>query len=154
VECSVSVEPERKAKATTRVTWVTRQLKDPPDDLMIQARAAHRNYGPSHQVVKVAEDPEMLVDNPKSEILQFTLTLNRKVGTKRGTGRGSFIDSVLEIVDDFYANVLQNLKPAVATAPKVKDKPAPTAEDALIDSTASKVVDDGQVWVPNLKGDT
>jgi len=50
----------------------------------------------------------------------------------------SFIDSVLEIVDDFYANVLQNLKPAVATAPKVKDKPAPTAEDVASQSQCAR----------------
>jgi len=35
-----------------------------------------------------AERSESWVDQRLSEILQFTLTLNRKVGTKRGTGRG------------------------------------------------------------------
>jgi hypothetical protein len=32
-------------------------------------------------------------------------------GTKRGAGRGGFIDSLLDAVDTFYEQVIQNLEP-------------------------------------------
>lgn len=40
--------------------------------------------------------------------------------SRRGTGRGSFIDSVLGAVDDFYEQVLQNLKPWMAAPPRLR----------------------------------
>ena len=47
-------------------------------------------------------------------------TLIRGAGTKRGRGRGCFIDSVIDLVEEFYGRVVQDLKPATPTAPKVK----------------------------------
>ena len=148
VECSVTVEPAKKARPSTRVTWVTRQLREPPKDLTIQARVFHHDNGPSFLVSKVIEDPEVIVENPKGDIRQFTLTLNKSAGSKRGRGRGTFIDSVLDLVDEFYEQVVQDLKPAVAPAPKIKSKPGTADDDVLISLTNRPAQDDGNVWVP------
>ena len=43
---------------------------------------------------------------------------------KRGRGRGTFIDSVLQAIDDFYASVMQNLKAWTATPPKLRQAEA------------------------------
>jgi len=43
---------------------------------------------------------------------------SRPLGTKRGVGRGCFIDSVLSGTDDFYAEVVQRIRPWSAKAPK------------------------------------
>lgn len=50
-------------------------------------------------------------------------------GTKRGRGRGSFIDSVPDGTDTFYADVLQHLKAWSATPPKLR-QPGPVPVDA------------------------
>jgi hypothetical protein len=46
------------------------------------------------------------------------------MGAKRGRGRSSFIDSVLHSIDDFYANVMQNLKSWTAAPPRLRQAEA------------------------------
>jgi hypothetical protein len=47
------------------------------------------------------------------------------MGTKRGRGRGAYIDSLIEAVDAFYADVLQHLKAWSAAPPRMRE-PAET----------------------------
>ena len=53
------------------------------DRLTIPARVAHHERSRLLVVAKALEDPESIVENPKADIHDFTLTLNRKAGTKR-----------------------------------------------------------------------
>jgi hypothetical protein len=43
------------------------------------------------------------------------------MGVKRGRGRGGFIDSVLDLVDVFYSDVVQNLKAWSASPPRMRE---------------------------------
>ena len=45
----------------------------------------------------------MLVTDPAKDIRSFRVATSSTLGTKRGRGRGAFIDSVLAAVDSFYA---------------------------------------------------
>jgi len=58
----------------------------------------------------------VIIDKSK-EIKLFTLTLATRAGSKRGAGRGSFTDSVLDLVEQFYTTVVQGLKPWTEPAP-------------------------------------
>jgi len=59
------------------------------------------------------------------------------MGVKRGTGRGAFIDSVLDLVDTFYGDVVQHLKAWAAVPPKMRDAVPPVpAEPPVLTSTA------------------
>ncbi|MCK4873443.1 MAG: hypothetical protein KAS72_12015 [Phycisphaerales bacterium] len=42
------------------------------------------------------------------------------MGLKRSVGKGSFIDSVLDAVDDFYEDVVQHLQEWQPAAPKLQ----------------------------------
>src|SRR3546814_1700314 len=55
------------------------------------------------------------------------------MGTKRGTGRGGFIDSVLAAIDGFYGAVVQQLRPWSAKAPQLPKGGKTAAEEAGID---------------------
>jgi hypothetical protein len=153
ISCRLTVPAPRQRKtAQGRVTWLTRQLKDPPPNLMIQVTAMHpKKPGPSCLVARAAEDPSVVLDGPKTEVRDLTLTLIRPAGTKRGRGKGSFIDSTIELVEDFYKRVVQDLKPAVPTAPKVRSGAAgtppgdPVLEEILTEAPDSEAVpSDGQ----------
>lgn len=101
----------------------------------------------------VPEDPTLLIQDPTKELRSFEIALTTPMGSKRGRGRGSLIDSVLEAVDGFYAEVLQNLKSWSAAPPKLRaeaDALAGEQEDvapALV-STALSSQDDGAVVRP------
>ncbi|HAM02636.1 MAG TPA: stress response protein [Acidimicrobiaceae bacterium] len=138
VSCHLTVQaPKSRKTARGQVTWLTGQLHDPHADLLIQATTAHsRHPGPACSFDKVAEDPTALLDDAKAELRDLSLALIRSAGTKRGRGRGSFIDSVIDTVEEFYGRVVQELKPALPTAPRVKpgqEAGVPTGDQVLAD---------------------
>ena len=59
------------------------------------------------------------------------------MGAKRGRGRGGFIDSVLDLLDTFYGDVVQYLKAWSAAPPRMREvEVVPTEEPASVASTA------------------
>jgi hypothetical protein len=107
-----------------------RQLKAAPDSVRVETFASHaRGSSAAELLGAVRQDPAILVVDPAREIRSFRLALTAGMGTKRGRGRGSFIDSVLDATDTFYAEVLQYLKAWSAAPPKLRE-PGPTPPDA------------------------
>ncbi|MFF5082531.1 stress response protein [Actinoplanes sp. NPDC000266] len=121
ITCHVDVEAPREGRQTTRVNWLVRQLKHAPETLRLESFAAYSRGAGSAELLKtVREEPGRLVGEPSRELKSFRVAANSAAGTKRGTGRGSFIDSVLGAIDDFYEQVIQNLKPWMAAPPKLR----------------------------------
>ena len=67
----------------------------------------------------VRANPTALTPDPKVDLRRFRLSASSQLGTKRGTGRGCFIDSVLDAIDGFYETVLQGLRPWTPKAPQL-----------------------------------
>ena len=136
VRCTVTVPAPKAGRPTTRVNWLARQLKDAPAGLCIEAVAAWQHgKGPVKTLAEVRADPRVLAGDPRHELRAFTLSLTSNAGAARGQGHGSFVKSVLEAVEKFYADVVQHIKPWAAVPPKVRedeaaDGPA-TQDDAL-----------------------
>lgn len=76
----------------------------------------------------------MLIDDPARELKSFRVARVAAMGSKRGRGRGAFIDTVLDTLDGFYGEVVQNVKPWAPAPPKLRD---PVAPDPEIDSLSS-----------------
>jgi hypothetical protein len=76
-----------------------------------------------------------LIADPHKELRRFRIALTKPLGAKRGRGRGSFIDSVLEAVNVFYAEVMQNLRAWSATPPRLRE-PAELKPPEALASTA------------------
>lgn len=92
-------------------------------NLLVEARSAWaRTPGPCHTITEVRARPEVLLDDPKKELRSFTVRFSAVAGTKRGQGRGSFVGSVLALVDSFYENIVQHIKPWTPPAPSVKTR--------------------------------
>jgi len=121
VTCHVDVDAPREGRPTTRVNWLVRQLKAAPETVRVEARVAHaRGAGATELLRAVRENPASLVADPAREIRSFQVALTTPMGTKRGRGRGSFIDSVMDAVDAFYGEVLQQLKAWSAAPPRLR----------------------------------
>jgi hypothetical protein len=128
VDASVSMAAPTSGRPSTRVNWLLRQLRDAPNGLSVKARTSRsRGDGPSQTLGSLLEDPTAIFDEPTSDIRTFTLTLSHPTGTKRGQGRGSFVGSVLDLVDRFYEEVVQGLKPWTPSAPRLKTDTPETA---------------------------
>jgi hypothetical protein len=121
VTCHVDVDAPREGRPATRVNWLVRQLKDAPENVRVEAFVAHGRGTSAAELLRVVrENPAALLTDPGKELRAFRVAVSAPLGSKRGRGRGSFIDSVLEAVDAFYADVMQNLRAWSASPPKLR----------------------------------
>ena len=121
ITCHVDVDAPREGRPTTRVNWLIRQLKNAPDAARIECITAHSRGASSAELLRtVRENPAALITDPAREIRTFRIALGTPLGTKRGRGRGAFIDSILNGVDNFYGQVLGDLKAWSAAPPRMR----------------------------------
>lgn len=138
ITCHLDLDAPKEGRPTTRVNWLLRQLKIAPDDVRVEAYAMHtRGAGTAALLRDVRESPQLLIADPKKELRAFRMARTTPMGSKRGRGRGSFIDSVLDAVDTFYGDVMQHLKAWTAAPPRMREaEPPPAATPAALVSTA------------------
>ncbi|HEX9991792.1 MAG TPA: hypothetical protein VGB14_02575 [Acidimicrobiales bacterium] len=132
----VDVEAPREGRPQTRVNWLVRQLKDAPDAVRVDCFKRGRGSSTSELLRDVRSNPSLLVDDPKREIRGFRVALSAPMGLKRGQGRGSFVGSVLSLVDDFYESTVQRIKPWAAPPPRLRP---PVPDEAQQDVPTSLV---------------
>jgi hypothetical protein len=133
ITVSIDVDAPREGRAATRINWLTRQLKEAPGGLRIDAFTANARTSTSELLKDVRENPLLLVADPKKEFRTFRIAAASPMGTKRGTGRGGFIDSVLSAVDGFYEAVAQEITPWAAKAPQLPRGGRTAVEEAGLD---------------------
>ncbi|MFH5228327.1 TerD family protein [Antrihabitans spumae] len=102
-----------------RVTWLLRQLKDAPADLLVEAVFTDASQVSCEKLSTVRDDAKSLIVGRQGDITSFTLTSVVPMGSRRSGSAAGFIASVTEGVDKFYASVLQPLKPWVPAAPEL-----------------------------------
>lgn len=128
----IDVDAPREGRPQTRVNWLVRQLKEAPETTRVDAFVAHsRGVSMSELLREVRADPGLLVDAQKRDLRSFRLTLSGPLGSKRGQGRGSFVGSVLDLVDTFYASTVQSLKAWSPPPPKLRPTPPQPADDEV-----------------------
>jgi hypothetical protein len=120
VSSSFIVDAPREGRPSTRVSWLLRQLRDASDSIRIEAIPQRATTGPADLLGKAREDSKSLIPEGGREIKSFIITAKSPLGSKRSTGRGAFIDSVLSCVQTSYSEVGQALKAWSATPPKLR----------------------------------
>jgi hypothetical protein len=158
ITCSIAVDAPGQGRNATRINWLTRQLSKAPDALLVEAWAAWAHTpGPCQTIAKVRSAPDILLDDPKKELKSFTVRLSAVAGTKRGQGRGSFVGSVLALVDSFYESVVQHIKPWTPPAPAVKTRTesddSVSGDDVISGELPLKAITraaPASEWVPEL----
>jgi hypothetical protein len=137
ISCHVDLGAPKEGRPTTRVNWLVRQLKAAPDTVRIEAFAANqRGAGATELLGKVRDDPSVLVADPKREIKSFRIALSAPMGSKRGRGRGAFIDSLVDLLDLFYGEVVQHLKAWSAKPPRLRESTPEPSPPVDLSSTA------------------
>jgi hypothetical protein len=139
IACHCDIDAPRQGRSRTRVNWLVRQLKDSPGALRVEAFVAHgRGASTAELLHTIRETPDPLIGDGTKDLRSFRITQMTAMGTKRGTGRGSFIDSIVDAVDTFYADVLQNLRAWRPAAPQLREEPeSPDIPPALVSTALS-----------------
>ncbi len=148
--CTIEVDVPGpvEGRPATRVNWLVRQLPDAQDAVRIDAFAHMARTSTSELLKAVRVDPSILLSDPKVDLRRFRIAATSQLGTKRGIGRGAFIDSVLGAIDGFYKTVLQSIRPWTAKAPQLA-KPGAALAEAGIDTS---VLPSEQLSVDDLVG--
>ena len=132
VTVSADIDAPRDGRPSTRINWLVRQLKDAPEGLRIDAFMTGTKASSSDLLRIIREDPNALIIDPRKDFRTFRLAAASPMGTKRGAGRGGFIDSVLAAIDGFYG-VIQQVRPWSAKAPQLPKGGKTAVEEAGID---------------------
>lgn len=144
IECYVDLHAPQTGRNKTRISWLVRQLKDADPNLRIEAFLPRaRSSAGADTLGHVRENREVLDVDPTKEIRAFRIAQVTRMGIKRDTGKGSFIESVSTSLDTFYRDVLQNMKAWAAPAPKLDkgaDNPVVSDEATRPEVVASSVV--------------
>ncbi|WP_344203296.1 hypothetical protein [Pseudolysinimonas kribbensis] len=120
VTCSFDLTAPTDGRATTRVNWMLRQLKDSPDSLRVEAFVARQRAGTAELLGVARANPATLIADPTKELKSFTVTYLGKMGTARSSGRNGFIDSVVDAVMSSYEMIGQRLKDWSAAPPRLR----------------------------------
>lgn len=137
VICHVDIAAPKDGKPTTRVNWLVRQLRHAPDTTRLEAFTLHsRGPGTADLLKNVREQPARLIEDSRKELRSFRVALTMPLGSKRGRGRGAFIDSVENAINMFYGDVMQDLRAWTATPPRLRETPEQPEERASLTSTA------------------
>jgi hypothetical protein len=117
----VTIDAPREGRAKGRFGWLLRQLKDAPDDLVIEASFPNARTTTAAKLGEVRDDPSPLYYPPdtKREPKGFNVTEAKPMGQKRGRAEGSFVRETSAQTVAFYRDIVQNLKPWHAPAPKL-----------------------------------
>ncbi len=123
VTVSMQVSAPKEGWAKTRVNWMLRQLRDAPDDLRITVKFARTRATTSALLSAAREDVSVLLlpEDPKREPTAFSLALTSDMGTKRGTGNGSFVAETQAQMLTFYGEVVQHVQKWAPKAPKLSE---------------------------------
>ncbi|WP_218917449.1 hypothetical protein [Luteipulveratus mongoliensis] len=131
-------------RATSRVNWLVRQLSSAPPSTRVEAFAAYaRGPGSAELLSAVREDPSALLLDRTKELKSFRVATVRSAGTKRGTGRGSFIESVINATNDFYGEIAQSVRAWQAKPPQIR--PTIEIEEPVALASTAQSSQDGPI---------
>lgn len=105
--------------------------------------AVYRGTRQAAPIDDVRADESVIIPDPARELGRFRVTRIYPMGLARSArSKSSFIDSVTDAVDDFYAQLLQKLKPWTPPAPKFRSKPEEKEAGDQMSSTDLSSMDD------------
>lgn len=131
---AVDVPAPQDKGAVGRVSWLVNQLKDSPKDLVIESYPKNARTPTAAKLGELLEDRSAILGDDKKEAHKFRVVAHANMGQGRKTRTRSpgFITTVLDLINSFYGDVIQNLTPWQPPTPKLKRTPVVEAEEEEI----------------------
>lgn len=117
----VTVDAPRVGRPLSRINWILRQTADAPGDLRIEVAFTGSRETTSFLLRDVRQNPKQILSptDPRREPRAFVIEAARPLGAKRGRGKGSFVADTRSQAIGFYRDVIQQIAPWRAKAPKL-----------------------------------
>ena len=97
-----------------------------PADLVIEAYAKNARTGTAARLADVREDTSVLIGEDKKEPVKFRLVARTEMGLgRKATKKPGFAKALINSIESFYGDVLQNLVAYQPKAPKIQQRPKP-----------------------------
>jgi hypothetical protein len=153
VTTSVTLDAPHEGRALSRINWLLRQLREGDRKLRVEVGFVGTRETTSLLLEEATEYPQRLLStsDAKREPRTFSLAMTRPMGLKRGKGQGSFVGDARRQLFDFYRDLVQDLKPWQAKAPKLPDEraePEPLPQPEPPPFSAPDVRDPGEAAAP------
>jgi len=137
VSTEIPAPPDRGSRA--RVTWLLRQLEsNTPQDVTIEAWPRMARQPLVASLATAQEDRDVLLDSQRRDILRFRIIRRTEMGQNRKDGGRSpgFIESTVNAINNFYADVVQQVVPWTARPPRTRPTARPTerVEEPIADA--------------------
>lgn len=137
IRTSIDVIAPQEGPFPRRVSWLTRQLRDASDALLIEAHFDPRPDTTCERLMDIRDHPGSLIPGREWEPSAFTVSKVQPMGTKRSGAKGSFVSSVTLALDSFYAEVVENLRPWTPPAPQLPSVDLPADEPEMEEFAAT-----------------
>lgn len=140
LSATVEIDAPEDKGAIGRVSWLLNHLDD-VDSLILESYAKNARTPVTATVGEANDDRRSAVGEEKIEPHRFRLTRRVDMSTaRRPTSRQSgFIGSILELIEQFYENVVQQITPWQPPAPKRKQPVSESpSEDEIVESIGER----------------
>lgn len=122
LHCGFDLAAPKSGRNSSRVNWLIRQIKSAPEGTFVSWSYKHsRTNEAPHRVSDLLDKNYEYELSREREISEFKVESIAKMGTKRSKGSGSFIDSVVDLFELVYGEVLQGTKAWQEPAPKLSE---------------------------------
>jgi hypothetical protein len=141
---SIDIAAPKDGTPRGRFGWLMRQLKDAPGDLRLEAAFPNARSTTTATLAQMRENPKALEyeQDPKRPPRAFVVTRCERMGKKRGRAEGSFVRETSAQVISFYSELVQDLKPWRAPAPKAHSQPQSESSDVTESTDSSPIAED------------
>lgn len=140
----VEVDAPEDKGAIGRVSWLLNQLDDQTTaSIILESYAKNARTPVTTTIAQAEDDRRSAVGKDRIEPYRFRLIRRVEMSTaRRPTGRQSgFIGSILNLIEQFYEDVVQQITPWQPPAPKRKQPPSNSpSEEEIIESIREEAV--------------
>ena len=125
IMASLDVLAPQDKGARGRVSWLINQISSAPGGVVLEAYPKNARTGTFATLGQVREDRFALLDSERREPHRFKIVMREEMGTgrKSGSKNPGFIDALLNLINSFYGDVVQNISPWQPPAPKLTRPP-------------------------------
>ena len=119
VSTQLAAPDDRTPRAA--IVWLVKQMKNAPDSVLVDVYQKSGRIPATASLQQLRDDPKAGLPESKQPPSKFLVRQQATMGTgRRSTRKKGFIDSIIDSVIDFYANVFQDLQAFVPRAPALE----------------------------------